>query len=284
MRSEKEVMALIETFIQKDERIRVATLEGSRTNPNAIKDVFQDYDVSFFVTDLDSYEKDDRWLSAFGNVVFLQKPERMTLFPPDFPGWLSYVTYFNDGVRIDITLIPLHEIQQYVADCDGLMRVLIDKDGWMTEKIVATDEQYWIQKPTPEMLKDSCNEFWHVASYVVKGIYRDDYFFAVDHFNEVLRQELLRLISWSIGFKYGFNFSLGKHYKHIKQYITDEEYEALLQTLAMHHMEALIVSYEKCCELFERYTKIIAHHLNMPHPTDGARMCKFLSEYAKQRN
>lgn len=283
MRAEKEMMALLQQFIDRDERIRVAMLEGSRTNPNIAKDMYQDYDVSFFVTDLDSYEKDDGWLSFFGEVLFLQKPERMKLFPPDYPTWMNYITYFNDGVKMDISLIPLHEINDYLEASDSLIQLLSDKDGWVTEKIVATDEQYWLQQPTPDELLDCCNEFWSVASYVVKGIYRDDYFFAADHLNDVLRKELLRVISWSVGYEYGFQFSLGKKYKHLKRYMTEDAYAELLQTFEMHNLDALMASYELCCQLFERYTKIVAHHLNVPHPTEGARMRQFLMNYHAQK-
>lgn len=34
--------------------------------------------------------------------------------------------------------------------------------------------------------------------------------FAIDHMNDIVRKELLRMISWLIGIKQGFHFSLGK--------------------------------------------------------------------------
>ncbi|MDR3167907.1 MAG: aminoglycoside 6-adenylyltransferase, partial [Treponema sp.] len=55
MRSEQEMMDLILSFAGKDERIRVVTMEGSRLNKNAPRDQFQDYDISYIVTDLGSF-------------------------------------------------------------------------------------------------------------------------------------------------------------------------------------------------------------------------------------
>ncbi len=49
MRSEDEMMKLILDIAMKDERIRLVTLEGSRTNKNVPRDKFQDYDISYFV-------------------------------------------------------------------------------------------------------------------------------------------------------------------------------------------------------------------------------------------
>ena len=42
MRSEKEMMELILSVARKDERIRAVYMNGSRTNPNVKKDIFQD--------------------------------------------------------------------------------------------------------------------------------------------------------------------------------------------------------------------------------------------------
>ena len=47
MRSEEEMMHLILQVAKDDERVRAVYLNGSRTNPNAPKDRFQDYDVVY---------------------------------------------------------------------------------------------------------------------------------------------------------------------------------------------------------------------------------------------
>ena len=51
MRTEKEMYDLIISIAQSDERIRAVYLNGSRTNPNVPKDIFQDYDVVYVVTE-----------------------------------------------------------------------------------------------------------------------------------------------------------------------------------------------------------------------------------------
>ena len=52
MRTEKEIYDLVLNFAFQDERIRIVTLEGSRTNVNIPKDNLQDYDITFFVIDM----------------------------------------------------------------------------------------------------------------------------------------------------------------------------------------------------------------------------------------
>ena len=81
MRSETQMYELLLGFAQNDERIRLVTLEGSRTNIHIPRDDFQDYDITFFVTDMQSFINSNNWLNVFGERVILQKPEDMELFP-----------------------------------------------------------------------------------------------------------------------------------------------------------------------------------------------------------
>ena len=110
MRSEKEVYDIVLNFAKTDKRIRMVTLEGSRTNTNIPPDDFQDFDITFFVTDMDSFTSDDKWLDIFGERLILQKPEDMELFPAVEKGF-SYLMLFTDDVKIDLTLLPLSNMQ-----------------------------------------------------------------------------------------------------------------------------------------------------------------------------
>ncbi len=73
MRSEQQVYNTILTFAKADERIRMVTLEGSWTNINIPADDFQDYDITFFVTDMQSFIADDEWLDVFGERLIMQQ-------------------------------------------------------------------------------------------------------------------------------------------------------------------------------------------------------------------
>ena len=126
MRTEQEMMDLILTFAENDARIRVVGMEGSRTNVNVPKDRFQDYDITYIVTDMGSFIQDDGWLDYFGKRIIMQKPEAMELFPPELGNWFSYLMLFEDGNRIDLTLVPIDELELYLHS-DTLLTVLLDK-------------------------------------------------------------------------------------------------------------------------------------------------------------
>jgi aminoglycoside 6-adenylyltransferase len=49
MRSEREMIDLILNFARDSDAVRAVVMNGSRVNPNAKGDPFQDYDVVYFV-------------------------------------------------------------------------------------------------------------------------------------------------------------------------------------------------------------------------------------------
>src|SRR5699024_12825646 len=88
--------------------------------------------------------------------------------------WFSYIMYFNDIIKIELTLIPLMVLDDYLTNSDGLDEILIDKDNRINEKIVPRDKKYWIKKPSEREFDDCCNEFWNVSAYVAKGLLRKE--------------------------------------------------------------------------------------------------------------
>lgn len=275
MRTQKQMMDMFIHFATHDNRIRLVTLEGSRTNINITPDAFQDFDISYFVTDMDSFKTDNRWLDVFGKVAMMQKPEDMELFPPELGNWFSYIILFEDGNKLDLTLIPLNEADNYFLNSDGLVEVLLDKDSLIKQKVTASDQQYWIKKPTAREFDDCCNEFWMVSTYVVKGLARKEILFAIDHLNEITRPNLLRMMSWLIGAERGYDFSLGKNYKFIDQYLPTVDWEALLATFKENNYENMRHSLFTCYQLFQKYSQTVAHTLGYDYPEYDRAIIKY---------
>lgn len=282
MRTEKEIYDLVLNFAFQDERIRIVTLEGSRTNVNIPKVNLQDYDITFFVIDMGEFLKSDDWLSVFGNRIMMQKPEDMELFPPEEKGF-SYIMLFDDGVKIDLTLLPVSMLEEYLTR-DKLVKIMLDKDNMIKAEIVPTDEDYYIKCPTERKFDDCCNEFWNVATYVSKGLLRGEILFAIDHMNEVLRHELLRMISWYVGTEKGFNFSLGKNYKFLDKHISKELWDNLLNTYSMSSYEEMWKSFDLCLCLFKKISKKVADSLGYNYPDYDENVTKYLETQKRISN
>lgn len=264
MRSEQQIYDTVLNFAMGDERIRVVTLEGSRTNINIAPDDFQDYDITFFVTDMESFTANDERLAVFGERLILQKPEDMELFPAEEKGF-SYLMLFSDDVKIDLTLLPLELLKEYFT-WDKLVKVLLDKDRRAGLQPEPTDMDYHLRRPTERMFDDCCNEFWNTVPYVVKGLCRRELLFAIDHMNDVVRRELLRMLSWKIGIERGFDFSLGKNYKFMERFLPVKLWERLMSTYRMDSYEQMWAALEQCMELFREVSAETAGRLGFGYP------------------
>lgn len=251
MRSPSEMFALFDEVARSDERIRALTLEGSRANPNAAPDSWQDYDITFLVTDVESFTRSDEWLGRFGDIVLMQKPEAMDLFPPDFPeGWFSYLMLLADGVKIDLTLIPCEDAEAYFAQ-DPLICVLLDKDGRCPALPEPTDERFWVQRPPSAHVRDCANEFYLSCTYAARGLLRDELLSASWTFEQIMRVELLRMLGYLAGARRGFPLNTGKHDKLLPRYLTAGEREALLGTYRLDSVDAAWRALRAAIDLFE---------------------------------
>ena len=138
--------------------------------------------------------------------------------------------------------------------------------------------------PTERKFDDCCNEFWNVATYVSKGLLRGEILFAIDHMNEVLRHELLRMISWYVGTEKGFNFSLGKNYKFLDKHISKELWDNLLNTYSMSSYEEMWKSFDLCLCLFKKISKKVADSLGYNYPDYDENVTKYLETQKRISN
>ena len=125
---------------------------------------------------------------------------------------------------------------------------------------------YHVRKPSAREYDDCCNEFWNTTTYVVKGLCRKEILFAIDHFNQIVRHELLRMISWKVGIETGFKLSVGKNYKFIERYISEDLWEKLLSTYRMDSYENIWEALFLCHQLFRAVSGEVAERLHYAYP------------------
>src|SRR6476646_8357852 len=140
MRSEQQMLQLILSTAQNDERIRAVILGGSRANPDARRDFFQDFDIAYFVTDVASFTDDHTWINRFGELMILQTPEAMGDPSPVSDGRFAYLMQFADGNRIDLTLFPVARLSEFRRE--SLSLLLLDKDDLFDSLPPSTESDF----------------------------------------------------------------------------------------------------------------------------------------------
>lgn len=261
MRTEKEMFSLILNFAKKDSRVRAVYMNGSRTNPNAPKDAYQDYDIVYVVDEFDTFTVDNSWIDIFGDRLMLQMPEAMRY--PSGEGHFNWMMLFTDGNRLDLTLIPIQKLE--LIRNDSLSISLLDKDGILPPFPNASDKDYLIKQPSELFYISCCNNFWWCLQNVAKGIARNELPYAMLMYHNVVRGELHDMISWYIGIITDFNVSAGKMGKYFKRYLPSDIYEQYLSTYSESNPNSMWDAITNICNIFSSLALQVAEHFSFDY-------------------
>ena len=80
----------------------------------------------------------------------------------------------------------------------------------------------------------------------------------------------------NVGIRKGFNFSLGKNYKFIGNYLPEDELEKLINTFSQSGYKESWESFELCSDLFRAYSKKVASLLDYKYPEYDEKMTNFV--------
>ena len=116
MRTEQVMFDLIVNVAKNDSRIRAVILNGSRTNPNAPKDIFQDYDIAYVVEETKSFQEQINWIDHFGDRLYMQYPEDNPFYDSDVDNCYGWLIQFTDGNRLDLHVCTLLHIQTRINE------------------------------------------------------------------------------------------------------------------------------------------------------------------------
>ena len=268
MRTDTEMMNLILQIADTLE-VEAIALSGSRTNPRAPKDEFQDYDVVYIVENLNDLLSDLSWLDQFGMRLIEQHNvlghRRL------------YLMLFEDGNRIDLTLCPKEYIQEWV-DSEANFEVIKDDKG-LFDSYIPSPKRYWTCPPIEEEFAASCNEFWWVSTYVVKAIRRNQLIYATDHLYGICQQELLKILAWKVASDKGA-VDIGKNYKYLFHYLTVQKEQEFSALLDLSSLEKVSQSLFATMNIFDREAQSLAQKMGFDY---DLKVAEKMMAYAEEK-
>ena len=268
MRTETEMLDVI---LKTAETLQVeaVAMSGSRTNPKTLKDEFQDYDVVYLVENFEELISDLSWIDQFGKRIIEQEValdhRRLNLM------------LFEDGNRIDLTLCPKEHIKEWV-DSEAGFTVLEDPEH-LFEPYSQNLERYWTSPATETNFVESCNEFWWVSAYVVKGICRKQVIHATDHLYGICQQELLKVLAWQVASDRG-RVDVGKNYKYLFNYLPAEKEMEFSNLLDFSSIDKITQSLFATMQLLHREAQSLAQKMGFDY---DMKVAEKMIEYAKER-
>ena len=250
MRTEQEMLDLIIGTAKNDERIRAVYMNGSRTNKNIKKDIFQDYDIVYVVHQTKPFYEDKNWIDLFGERLFMQCPEEVDIcmgMEVDLNKCFGWLIQFKDGNRLDLHVIPIEEVN--IGE-DKLCMILLDKDGILPKIPEPSDEDYRIRKPSQDEFWACCNEFWWCLNNIAKGLWREEIPYVHKMFYDGSHPQLVKLLNWKVGYETNFQVSTGKASKNLKAYLPEEIWDRFLKTYINGNIDDIWRSVFIMCDLF----------------------------------
>lgn len=268
MRTETEMMNLI---LQTAETLKVeaVVLSGSRTNDQAPKDDFQDYDIVYLVDNLENIISDLSWLDQFGNRLIEQHNI--------LGNRRLYLMLFEDGNRIDLTLCPKVHIKEWV-ESEADYTVLIDEKG-LFKSYSPSPQRFWTSPASETDYEKTCNEFWWVSAYVVKGICRKQVSYATDHLYGICQQELLKILAWQV-VSDRETVDIGKNYKYLFNYMPAEKEKELSNLLDFSSLDKITQSLLATMQLFHQEAQSLAQKMGFKYEKEVADK---MIEYAEEK-
>ena len=264
MRTDQEILELILGTAEKLQVDAVA-LSGSRTDTKAPKDEFQDYDVVYVVDDLDTLTSNLAWLDQFGARIIEQHNI--------LGNRRLYLMLFEDGNRIDLTLCPKDRINEWV-DSEADFTVLNDPQGLFVP-YATTPKRYWTAPASATDFDKSCNEFWWVSAYVVKGICRNH---ATDHLYGICQQELLKILAWQVASDRG-PVDIGKNYKYLFNYLPIDKEKEFSNLLDFSSLDKITQTLFATMQLFHQEAQYLAQKMGFKYEKEVADK---MIEYAEE--
>ena len=268
MRTDQEILELILETAKKLQVDAVA-LSGSRTNQKVQTDEFQDYDLVYVVDDIDNLTSDLSWPDQFGKRIIEQE---VTLGHRRL-----YLMLFEDGNRIDLTLCPKDHINEWV-DSETGFTVLVDEKGSF-ESYSPSPQRFWIHPASETDFEKSCNEFWWVSAYVVKGICRKQVIYATDHLYGICQQELLKVLAWQVASDRG-KVDIGKNYKYLFNYLPAEKKKEFSNLLDFSSLDKIIQSLLATMQIFHQEAQSLSQKMGFEYDREVAEK---MIEYAEEK-
>ncbi|HCN61676.1 MULTISPECIES: aminoglycoside 6-adenylyltransferase [Mammaliicoccus] len=191
MFNQQDVFDLITDIAKKDNRIECVLLNGSRANPNSMKDQFQDYDIIFSTKYVNEFVKDKEWHKQFGDTLIMQTPD----YHPEknYYKVFGYLLQFKNMIRIDLRLMHPDYICEYIDD--AYSKILLDKTGDYNSFNFNKESQMYYTKLVSEYeFNKIINEIYWVSTYVIKGIARKDFMYAEYMLSNPVKTEFIKLI------------------------------------------------------------------------------------------
>ncbi len=258
---QNEVYQKLKNWAQNNNNVRAMILTSSRVDPKSKPDVFSDYDIELYVSDIEPFLNDE-WLKFFDKIMVCWPLKPISTFDKNR---ITRLVHFKNRNRIDFQITAQKQTKPITYDSG--YQILIDKDGIEKQIKKPTYKEHIITKPSKEEFLTLVNDFFWDATYIAKNLWREELFYAKFMFDSVIRFEYFeKMIEWYIAMQHNWEISTNKHGRYFKRYLEPKEWKEIEKTFAGADNENNWQAFFKTIELFSSMAKKVAKGLDYDYP------------------
>jgi aminoglycoside 6-adenylyltransferase len=265
---EAAVLSRIGRWARGDDRVRAALLTGSRANPAAPRDVLSDYDVALVATEPESFA-DDAWIDDVGEpLVRVRDVESV-----DGLAVHHCMVICADWAKIDFSFWPtaligrVRDAGRLPDEFAGGYRILFDKDGFTATWPEPAGATWITARPTERQFHDLAQEFWFVATYVAKYLWRNELLTARVIFDHELKYLIVRrMLDWRVGAANDWTVPSGFFGRGLQRRLDAATWAALMATYVGSDPAANWAALFATTDLFRRVATELADGLGFAYP------------------
>jgi len=266
IRPDQEILDLIMGFAINDDRIRIVMLNGSRIDPNATRDCLNDFDIIYFVRDIKSFLVNKSWIeNSFGEILILQEPDDWYSHPYDYEGNepFAFLIQFVDGNRIDLTLVDVENSTKYKnLNTREPGRILLQKEELKGVSSLLSFDKFEIKAPSEKEFSDTCNEFFWLAPYIGKGLFRKELIYVKSMMENYQFEQLYKMLSWHVLIREDHPIRIGNFSKYLPRYLSTNENEELSNCFSGSDINDIWKNEIKVIKLFTRHAAFVSDHFH----------------------
>ena len=269
--NEKENRAQIVNWAASQRAIRAAMLTSTRAIPGGVYDIFSDYDLILVVPDVMPFHNERAWQEEAFGPILVQYHDPLG-DQMGFPS-TSYVTQFESGLKIDFTIWQIELLQKLAKEgilteeMDAGYLVILDKDH-LTDQLKPPSYQAYIPKPPSEaQYHAAVEDFFLVATYTAKYLWRGDMIAVKYLMSTFLRHEdLLPMLEWHGEITRGWTFKPGLYGRRLHQWLRPDLYAALESTYTGAGAHETWDALHRAMDLMHAAGVEVGEQLSYPYP------------------
>ena len=270
--NQEETLASFVRWGESQLLVRAMILTSTRAIPGGAADIFSDYDIILGLSDVRPFFEERGWLEAFGHLLVMY---RDPLTEEDGLFTSGNVVQFEEGLKIDFSLWPGEKLRRIAAQAqlpdefDAGYRVLLDKDQ-LTARLRPPSYQAYIPKPPTETeYGESIEDFFLVAIYVAKYLWRDDVMAAKFVMENFMRHEhLLPMLEWHLELEQDWSVKPGLYGRRLKQWLRPDLWVDLESTYTGASLPDNWAALYHTIALMRKVASEVGSRLGYPYPKE----------------